>query len=273
MRNVRLLLILLIFQSCADPEKHPGFKEVTPGLFLKLISFEQHTQRDPEKQCHVLESYYTMIANDTLEQIFYDNLPGWITLEDVRLETLNDYLSYLSEGDSAVFIDERKLLNSDSATQVFISLHRCFSPESFNQHYAKWLNMREMQEQNRISKFVTAQGFTSAIVQPAVWYRTDVTGTGKPLTFGDMIEVTYRGSFLTGQPMDEMDEVFAFVLGQEGQIIDGLTFGLIGASRGEKRTIVIPSQFAFGDSGSSTGIIPPFTPLVYEVQVLETVVQ
>lgn len=273
MRNVGVLLLWLIIQSCSTPDKHPGFKEVEPGLFLKLISFEHESLRNPEAQCYIYECYYKMVANDTLEQTFHDNLPGWISQDDVRLETLKDYLNYLSEGDSAIFIDERQLLNADSSTHIYLSLHRCYSPESFNLFYANWLNIREMQEQKRISDYVAGQGFTNSLVQPAVWYKIDVSGTGNPLSFGDVMEITYRGSFLTGEPMDEMDEVLAFVLGEEGQVIDGLTYGLIGAVPGEKRTIVISSQFAFGDSGSSTGIIPPFTPLVYEVEILEPVVQ
>lgn len=273
MKNIGALLFWLIIQSCSTPEKYPGFKEVEPGLFLKLISFEHESLRNSEAQCHIYECYFRMIANDTLWQSFHDNLPGWIAQDDIRLETLKDYLIYLNEGDSAVFIDERQQLNTDSATQIYLSLHRCFSPESFNMQYAKWLNLREMQEQNRISDFVTGQGFTNALVQPAVWYRIDVSGTGSPLSFGNLIEITYRGSFLTGQIIDEMDELLAFELGEDGQVIDGLTYGLIGAVPGEKRTIVIPSQFAFGDSGSSTGIIPPFTPLVYEVEVMEPVIQ
>jgi FKBP-type peptidyl-prolyl cis-trans isomerase FkpA len=273
MKNLGILLFWLIIQSCTTPEKHPGFKEVEPGLFIKLISFEHESLRNPETQCYIYECYFKMIADDTLRQSFHDDLPGWITQDDIRLETLKDFLGYLNEGDSAVFIDERQQLNTDSATQIYLSLHRCFSPESFNVHYAKWLNLREMNEQKRIADFVSGQGFTNSLVQPAVWYRIDVSGTGNPLDFGRLIEITYRGSFLTGQPMDEMDEVLAFVLGQEGQVIDGLTYGLVGAVPGEKRTIVIPSQFAFGDSGSSTGLIPPFTPLVYEVEVLEQVVQ
>jgi FKBP-type peptidyl-prolyl cis-trans isomerase len=37
---------------------------------------------------------------------------------------------------------------------------------------------------------------------------------------------------------------------------------------GEKSLFIIPSDLAFGNSGSSTGIIPPFTSLIFEVEIL-----
>ena len=38
---------------------------------------------------------------------------------------------------------------------------------------------------------------------------------------------------------------------------------------GEKAKIIIPSQLAFGENGSSTGIVPPYTSVIYEVTMLK----
>ena len=37
---------------------------------------------------------------------------------------------------------------------------------------------------------------------------------------------------------------------------------------GEKALFIMPSELAFGENGSSTGIIPPFTSLIFEVELV-----
>jgi FKBP-type peptidyl-prolyl cis-trans isomerase FkpA len=38
---------------------------------------------------------------------------------------------------------------------------------------------------------------------------------------------------------------------------------------GERSLFIIPSKLAFGENGSSTGIIPPFTSVIFEVELIE----
>ena len=39
-------------------------------------------------------------------------------------------------------------------------------------------------------------------------------------------------------------------------------------NEGSTVRIVIPSHLAFGESGSANGLVPPYTPLVYEIELL-----
>ena len=38
---------------------------------------------------------------------------------------------------------------------------------------------------------------------------------------------------------------------------------------GERSIFILPSQIGFGESGSSTGIIPPYTSTIFEVELIE----
>jgi len=38
--------------------------------------------------------------------------------------------------------------------------------------------------------------------------------------------------------------------------------------KGEKSKIILPSYLGFGEQGSSDGKIPPYTPLLYEIELL-----
>jgi FKBP-type peptidyl-prolyl cis-trans isomerase FkpA len=40
---------------------------------------------------------------------------------------------------------------------------------------------------------------------------------------------------------------------------------------GGKAKIIIPSYLAYGERGSSTGTVPPFTPVVYQVHLIEII--
>lgn len=42
-------------------------------------------------------------------------------------------------------------------------------------------------------------------------------------------------------------------------------------NEGAKTKFIIPSQLAFGKMGSSTNIIPPFTTVIYEVELVNLV--
>ena len=65
-----------------------------------------------------------------------------------------------------------------------------------------------------------------------------------------------------------MSEPLVLKIGDPGQIIKGMDIGLRLMKEGGKAKIIIPSQLGFGDKGSSTGIVPPYTSLIYDVELI-----
>ena len=65
-----------------------------------------------------------------------------------------------------------------------------------------------------------------------------------------------------------MNDPLSFNMADSAQVIKGLEIGLKKMRQGEVAKIIIPSHSAFGEKGSSTGIVPPYTTLVYEVIML-----
>ena len=39
--------------------------------------------------------------------------------------------------------------------------------------------------------------------------------------------------------------------------------------KGQNAKIILPSRLAFGENGSSNGTIAPYTPLIYEIKIIE----
>lgn len=95
-------------------------------------------------------------------------------------------------------------------------------------------------------------------------------GDGPEATAGSRVRVHYTGWLPDGTQFDtsrEGPEPFAFTVGA-GQVIPGWDQGVQGMREGGRRRLVIPPELAYGSQGAG-GVIPPDTPLVFEVELVE----
>jgi len=95
-------------------------------------------------------------------------------------------------------------------------------------------------------------------------------GTGEAAKNGDIVSVHYTGTLLNGLKFDssvDRGQPFSFNLGA-GQVIQGWEQGVLGMKIGEKRTLTIAPELAYGKEGAG-GIIPPNATLIFEVELLE----
>ena len=100
---------------------------------------------------------------------------------------------------------------------------------------------------------------------------TEKNKKGKKVNAGDKIRVHYTGQFLDGQVFDsslDRGEPIEFNVGT-GKVIPGWDEGLQLLRTGEKATLLVPSELAYGERG--VGPIPPNTPLKFEVELIEVV--
>jgi peptidylprolyl isomerase len=97
-----------------------------------------------------------------------------------------------------------------------------------------------------------------------------IKGTGPEAKAGDPVTVNYVGVlYKGGKEFDaswKRNEPFAFTLGK-GQVIKGWDQGVAGMKVGGRRMLVIPSELAYGKTGSPP-TIPPNAPLVFVVDLL-----
>jgi FKBP-type peptidyl-prolyl cis-trans isomerase len=99
-----------------------------------------------------------------------------------------------------------------------------------------------------------------------------IVGTGTEAKDGDTVTVNYVGVlYKNGKVFDaswKRKEPFQFKLGQ-GQVIKGWDEGVVGMKVGGRRELVIPSELAYGKSGSPP-TIPPNEALVFVIDLLGT---
>lgn len=100
---------------------------------------------------------------------------------------------------------------------------------------------------------------------------TKANEDGQSINAGDKISVHYSGQFLDGKVFDsslDRGEPIEFNVGT-GRVIPGWDEGLQLLKVGEKATLIIPSNLAYGERG--VGPIPPNTPLKFEVEIIDVI--
>ena len=132
--------------------------------------------------------------------------------------------------------------------------------------YAK----QELKAEQELSEYLKNNNITPITTESGLNYVITKEGNGEKPAVGTLITVHYTGKLLDGTVFDssvERNDPFKFVLGI-GQVIPGWDEGLQLMSKGSKAVLYIPYYLAYGDRGAG-GVIPPFTPLIFEVELID----
>jgi hypothetical protein len=202
--------------------------------------------------------------------------------EDIILPSIRDFnfiLNKLNEGDSAHFKVPKEVLNKELTTislgemnvdfvDIIIKIEQFFTPEEYTVQYGSYDD--EMIEQLLLSKLLKENNSVDYKFKNGMYIKKLKEGKGKKIKKGDVISVKYKGSFINRLIFDNnyKKSSFTFKYGTPDQVIKGLNIAINGMKNGEKSKIIIPSHLAFGEEGSSTQIVPPFTTVIYELEIV-----
>lgn len=121
------------------------------------------------------------------------------------------------------------------------------------------------QEKADLKNFIDATGLDITITESGLGYIIHEEGSGPKAKNEDVVNVKYAGRTLNGNLFDQGD--YQFILGRGG-VIGGWDEGIALLQVGSKATLYIPSNLGYGSRGSGPNI-PPFSSLIFEVELLE----
>ena len=194
----------------------------------------------------------------------------------------------MSEGDSVSFIVNSDslfmqffkmpvplFLTADSVVKMEVKLHRILNKQQYADEltrFCKLIEDRDIEEQRKLHTYLDTNKTHFSVLKNGMYYIPIRQGTGACASSGDVLRINYKGYFLNGKQFEstyDRGQPLEFTLGEQGQVIKGLETAISLMYEGEKAKFIIPSQFAFGESGSVNGMVPPYTTVVYEVEVLK----
>ncbi|MBN2485360.1 MAG: FKBP-type peptidyl-prolyl cis-trans isomerase [Bacteroidales bacterium] len=282
----KFFLLAFIFGflvSCNNGSRYPGFSKSRKGFYYQLHSIgEGETTIKTGDYVTADIAYLTMS-----DSIFFEGRRK-IKLEKPAFRgAIEDCFAMLNDDESATFIleagsffnitlesDLPSFLKDGDKLKIRISVIDVQTEQQYNnekQAFLKWINDFGEYEKVILQQFLNEEDIDIKPYPSGLIYIPVKTGNNIKIEPGDTITINYEGRFLNGKFFDSTvrrNQPFQFVYGTEWQVIKGLEEGIRDMSEGEKAIFITPSELAFGQSGSSTGIIPPFTSLIFELEVL-----
>lgn len=284
MKHITVIVLLVFAASCTRESIYPGFSKGKHGVIFKLEKLGESNKKPRIGDYITADITYLTMA----DSVFFNGRRKLKLSHPKYRGAIEDCFMMLREDESATFIisaDDFFQKTLESKTPEFIEpmslmkvkmeiieiqTHHEYNLEK--QAFLNWINDFGEYEKVILTQYLKDAKLPVQPLNSGLYYLQIEAGKGKKIVKGDTITINYEGRFLNGKFFDSTvrrNQPFQFVYGTEWQVIKGLEEGLALMREGEKAIFILPSELAFGQSGSSTGIIPPFTSLIFEVEVLE----
>jgi len=127
-------------------------------------------------------------------------------------------------------------------------------------------------ERKMIESFLKENEIDVEPTESGLYYIELIEGPGSSPVTGDSVDVYYTGYYLSGRILDHnlYSDPLRVIIGEHG-VIAGMEEGLTYIKEGGEALLVIPSKLAYGEEGNFQMGIGPYTPLAFEVEIVEII--
>jgi FKBP-type peptidyl-prolyl cis-trans isomerase FkpA len=284
------LFILIVLSSCWNNSAYKGYAQTDSGLYYKLQMIGDG-KRKPSigDYLQLIITYKT--SNDSIFLDTYSsNQTGKVILPFNRSSfkgSFEEGLTTMNEGDSVSYIVsadslfhkffKTKLpffLKTGTVVKMDIKLHRILNQKEYKSELEKYsylMEDRDIEEQRKIQMYLDTNQIQFSRLNNGMYYLPIKQGAGSNTENGDLVKIQYKGYFLNGKQFEstyERGQPLEFAFGEQGQVIKGFETAINLMNEGAKAKFIIPSHLAYGEQGSSTGIVQPYTTVIYEIELL-----
>ena len=205
-----------------------------------------------QNQSDTLHSFY----NEPFNQIANDGL--W---EVLKLHYSGDSIEYISVSNDFL----RPENHPDDTLVYFLHIDRMRT--------AAQVENDKFKELSKLDSLIRTDSLRSEYIEyKGVYLRSLIKTDTATVRKGREVLLQYRGTTLSGKVFDDsrrMEGPLRFVMGNEKQVLRGIELALEKMHRKEKMRVIIPSWLAYGARGSAGGHVPPYTTVVYDLEVLQ----
>jgi FKBP-type peptidyl-prolyl cis-trans isomerase len=137
--------------------------------------------------------------------------------------------------------------------------------------FLEWLDEYKLSERERIEKYINDSGMKEVVFEDGYYHLNLKKGTGPAIKQGRHVFMHYEGRFLKGKFFEgtkRQKDPVDFIYGTEMFLIEGLHKALANMREGDKSLVILPSEIAYCAKGSYTGIVPHYSIIVYEVEII-----
>ena len=275
MKWVLLSFVLILIACKQNTPEYKGFSDAFTYKFIAL------GEEDPilEGQTILANLIITSLSNDTIHYVpdypyFFrvGKTPFDSLLRQFKLED-----SIVIRASRADFLERFNFFQLAQSKEDTVLMHfkiiKALNAEEVNDEKQKILSLREIKEQEKLIEFLTKNENEFENLE-GIYRKVLSTTNGNKILNGSEVSLHYCGKFLDGFVFDNTYQkgmTPSFTYGKEYQLLEGIQIGLKGLKEGETAKIILPSQLAFREGGSLAGIVPPFTAVIFEIEIIKVI--
>jgi FKBP-type peptidyl-prolyl cis-trans isomerase FkpA len=261
------VFLFFLFSSCSSGP-FPGYTNAGDGFYIHLIQFGDNSRKIKEGDIVTID--FAQFGEDGKIDNSDPRVPSFGRISQViNAEGNNgqfmDQVASLSLGDSASIIRSSEGKMRSRMEVRILNVQTKAEYEARQKHLAE---VGDIEENQKLKRYLADNKITIEPVDNGLYLIPVAEGKGDSVKAGKVVTISYKGYFLDGRQFDGTKDPLEFPYSSEMQVLEGIHKALSRMKQGDKSKIIIPSHFAFGERGSSTGVVPPFTTVVYEVEVI-----
>lgn len=284
------LLSIVVINSCNKNQLLQGYSRNTEGFYYKLYTIGDGNKTEHSNDVLIFDaSFFTQ--TDSLFLDTKHDLPNGVFLPLSNFKNnpqLKLYLSSITEGDSlSLMLNPKQFFNcffdtiapyfcaNDTLVIAHLKLNQIISFAEYTDNYLNSKDYKEidedkeLEELQEIDKYLKLKNSKVNADNYGIYILEKKTTNLPKVEAGKLVTIELNGQFIDGKPITSKSQFLTFVYGTPDQVVKGLNIVIGSLKMGEYVKIILPSRLAFGEKGSSNGTIPPYTPLIYELKIID----
>jgi len=272
LRSIYFILIFFVF-SCGT--RYERFKELDPHVFFKKIAFGDYEVKAGGSEYLAISYQYCS------SELCLDEVPKNFVFSETAVNP--EFWKPLLLGDEFILVLDSGI---DQSWHTLFELHdkivfwplivkvklvSILDEEKYSGPSMLKKSLYQYREIVEIDRMMYSSDSIEYTSKNDCYISVSKMGEGDSIKPKAEVVISYQAYFSDGTKFDDTEQwhdSLTFKYGVPLQIIKGLEQGIAGLREGSEAKLIIPSRLAFGEKGSSSGIVPPFEPLLYDLKII-----